>query len=84
MLFIKRFDNDSKNFWNDLKQTFKLQNQKNFIKNVKTIIANLITNDVKQIERILIEWSRREKIHSISFKILFHIEMEWRISHSLG
>ena len=48
MSFVKRFDDDSKNFRKNVKQAFKLQNQNiNFIKSVKKIIANLITNDVK-------------------------------------
>ena len=56
MLFVKCFDDDSKNFRKNLKQTFKLQNQKiNFIKSVKKVIANLMSNDVKQIEKILIK-----------------------------
>ena len=29
-------------------------------------------------------WPRREKMHSLPFKIPFHTEMEWRIFHSLS
>ena len=56
MSFVKRFDDDSKDFRKNLKQTFKLQNQKiNPIKSVKEVVAILITSDVKQIEKILIK-----------------------------
>ena len=63
MSFVKRFDDNSKNFRKNLKQTFKLQNQKiNFIKSVKEIITNLMTSDVKQIEKILIKIIKMLKI----------------------
>ena len=63
MSFVKRFDNNSKNFRKNLKQAFKLQNQKTiFIKSVKKIIANLMTNNVKQIEKLLMKIIKMLKI----------------------
>ena len=55
-LFVKRFDDDSKNFRESLKQTFKLENKiRDFIKSVKAINANLVISNVKPIEDILIK-----------------------------
>ena len=56
MSFVERFDDDSKNFRENLKQAFKLQNQKiNLIKSAKKIILHLMTSDIKQIEKILMK-----------------------------
>ena len=63
MSFVERFDDDLKNFRKKLKQTLKLQNQKfNLIKSVKKIFVDLMTNDVKQIEKILIKIIKMLKI----------------------
>ena len=61
--FVKRFDDHSKNFRRNLKQTLKLQNHKiDFIKSVKKIIADVMTNNVKQIEKDLIRIIKMLKI----------------------
>ena len=56
MSFTKRFDDESKNLRKNLKQAFKRQNQKiDLIKIVKEVFTNLMTNEIKQIERILLK-----------------------------
>ena len=56
MSFTRRFGGESEDLRGDLEQAFKIQNQKiDLIRSVKEIVANLMTNDVKQIERILLK-----------------------------